>query len=229
MAERRFSACFPFGTDARTPSLTPPTTAPVTAPAAGRKRRQMGTKIPHLALSAMPYAAPVTPPKSPRARSRLDRGPWTSISRSLLDALDPQREVRQHRRATAVDVQGLARDEAGLLGAHQDDSVADVRRCAETAHRRPAALVPVLDELEDLRWKAGEHAVVASPRTDRVHGDAALCERDGEVAGQRLFGGLGRTHRHPRLPAARGASRGIGDRDDPSILPDHRHRLAAGD
>ena len=60
--------------------------------------------------------------------------------RSLLDALDGQREDRLHRRSAAINVQQLPGDEARLVGAEENHGVADIGWQAEAPHGRPAAL-----------------------------------------------------------------------------------------
>src|SRR5436853_7891926 len=93
----------------------------------------------------------------------------SSTPRSLLDALDGQREDRIHRRSAAINVQQLAGDEARLVSAEENHGVADVGWHAEAPHGRPAALVPVLDHLEHLGRQTAEHAVIAGARTDDVN------------------------------------------------------------
>src|ERR1700758_5339539 len=78
--------------------------------------------------------------------------------RLLLDALDGQWEDRLHRRGAAINVQQLAGDEARLVSAQKNHSVADVGWQAEAPHGRPAALVPVLDHLEHLGRQPAEDA-----------------------------------------------------------------------
>src|SRR5207244_9851407 len=53
-------------------------------------------------------------------------GMSSATPRSLLDALDGQREDRLHRRSTAINVQQLAGDEARLVSAEENHGVADV-------------------------------------------------------------------------------------------------------
>src|SRR6201988_1231283 len=92
------------------------------------------------------------------ATSHGGRGPRWSFApsllsaapRSLLDALDGQREARVHRGSDAINVQQLAGDESRLVSAEENHGVADVGWQAEAPHGRPAALVPVLDHLEHL-------------------------------------------------------------------------------
>jgi hypothetical protein len=74
----------------------------------------------------------------------------SATPRSLLDALDGQREDRLHRGSAAINVQQLAGDEARLVSAEENHGVADVGWQAEAPHGCPAALVPVLDHLEHL-------------------------------------------------------------------------------
>src|SRR5438874_5219985 len=84
----------------------------------------------------------------------------SATPRSLLDALYGQREDRLHRRSAAIDVQQLARDEARLVSAEENHGIADVGWLAEAPHRRPSALVPVLNHLEHLGRQPAEDAVV---------------------------------------------------------------------
>src|SRR6266478_3240380 len=114
----------------------------------------------------------------------------SATPRSLLDALDGQREDRLHRGSAAINVQQLAGDEARLVSAEENHGVADVGWQAEAPHGRPAALVPVLDHLEHLGRQPAEDAVVAGARTDDVHRDALLGESDREIASQRLLRGF---------------------------------------
>src|SRR5205807_9147482 len=91
-----------------------------------------------------------------------------------------------------------------------------------------AALMPLLDRVEDVGWKPREDAVIACTGTDRVHGDPALRERDREVADQRFLGRLRRSHGDPRLPTAFHAPGGIGDGKDASVLAHQRNGFTTG-
>src|SRR5689334_2905440 len=64
----------------------------------------------------------------------------SATPRSLLDALDGQREDRLHRGSAAINVQQLAGDEARLVSAEENHGVADVGWQAEA----PISLVQVL-------------------------------------------------------------------------------------
>jgi hypothetical protein len=114
----------------------------------------------------------------------------SATPRSLLDALDGQREDRLHRGSAAINVQQLAGDEARLVSAEENHGVADVGWQAEAPHGRPPALVPILDHLEHLGRQPAENTVVAGGRTDDVHRDALLGERDLEITSQRLLRGF---------------------------------------
>src|SRR5258705_881905 len=109
---------------------------------------------------------------------------------TLLDALDGQREDRLHRGSAAINVQQLAGNEARLVSAKENHGVAHVGWLAEAPHRRPAALVPVLDHLEHLGRQPAEDAIVAGARTDDVHRDALLGESDREITSQCLLRGF---------------------------------------
>src|SRR5579862_525570 len=102
----------------------------------------------------------------------------SATTRSLLDALDGQREDRLHRRSATINVQQLAGDEARLVSAEENHGIADVGWQAEAPHGRPAALVPVLNHLEYLGRQPAEDAVVAGTRTDDVDRDAFWGESD---------------------------------------------------
>src|SRR5207302_8864193 len=109
----------------------------------------------------------------------------SATPRSLLDALDGQREDRIHRGSAAINVQQLAGDKARLVGAEENHGVADVGWHAEAPHGRPAALVPVLDHLEHLGRQTAEYAVIAGARTDDVNCNTLLRESDREITSQR--------------------------------------------
>src|SRR5437016_13056855 len=114
----------------------------------------------------------------------------SATPRSLLDALNGQREDRLHRGSATINVQQLAGDEARLVSAEENYGVADVGWQAEAPHGRPAALVPVLDHLEQLGRQPAEEAVVAGARTGDGDRDALLGETDREITSQRLFRGF---------------------------------------
>ena len=63
-----------------------------------------------------------------------------------------------------------------------------------------------------------EHAVISPSGTDRIHGDAACRQRDGEVAAEDLHRGFGCAHRHPGLPASEAAAGSVGDGDHASAF-----------
>src|SRR5438132_1113476 len=83
---KRPGAAYRYGPLSGGATRAPPATAPVTAKAGARMRRQMGPKIPHLTLSATPYAAPVTPPNTtPPAACAPTRGsPVSKAMRGLV-------------------------------------------------------------------------------------------------------------------------------------------------
>src|ERR1700751_5265234 len=142
------------------------------------------------AQSIIPHALNGPWSSTPRRRDATPLPSPSMISatpRLLLDALDGQRKDRLHRGSTTINVQQLASDEARLVSAEENHGVADVGWQAEAPHGRPAALVPVLNHLEHLGRQPAEDAVVAGARTDDVHRDALLGERDREITSQRLL------------------------------------------
>src|SRR2546430_1517665 len=158
------------------------------------------------------------------AEMAMKRRTWRAAT--VLAALDLERQPRVHQRRAAVHCDYLAGDPAGFLRAQQRHCIPDVGRGAEPAHRGPAPLMPRANHvLRGVRERV-EHAVLDPPGTDRVHRDAPLGERHGEVAAQRLHCDLRGSHPDPGLPAARTAARRVGDPDDPAAVTHQRTHLA---
>src|SRR5437868_756409 len=72
---------------------------------------------------------------------------------------------------------------------HNNMTVPNIAWRADTAHRRPATLVPGSDGLEHLGRQPAHHAVVGGAGTNDIHGDATTAQRDREIAHQRILRG----------------------------------------
>jgi hypothetical protein len=124
------------------------------------------------------------------------------------------RNFRSYQGRSSVCVYNLFCDPPGVLGAEQSHHIADVLRSAQPPHRRPAASVPVPDQILNLIGQTVQNAVLRPARTDRVYGNSPLGQRDRKMTNERFHGRLGRTHADPRQQPAGAASLRIGDRDD---------------
>jgi hypothetical protein len=127
-------------------------------------------------------------------------------------------------------------DEAGFVPAQERHRAGDIRRCCQTAHRRPATLVALPNRLLGLIGQVVDDGRVEragltehKAGTDTVDGDAARPQCHREVPHQGLHCCLDRPHRRPGLPAAIVGAGRVAGRDDPPAVAKQICRGLHGD
>ena len=94
-----------------------------------------------------------------------------AFDRRALASLNIEGKHRIHNRRSAINMERLPGDKAGLVHAQQHHGVANIRWRAYASQRCPAALVPALNGLEHLRRQATHHTILRSSGADHIHCD----------------------------------------------------------